>query len=175
MEEKPRSATVHGMYYGLITGVALVIFSLILFIADLYMNRYVSSISYLFLIAGMVYGALEYRKKYRNGVMTYSQAFSSCFMIGLFAGVVAAIYAYIFAQFIHPAFVQEILEQSREKMMTQNPNMSEEQMEVAMQWTSKFTTPVMMMVWGFVAYVFISAIISLIAAIFVKKEAVVSV
>ena len=170
MEEKSRSTTVHGMYFGLITGLAIVIFSLILFITDIYMNRLVSSISYLFLIAGMVYGALEYRKNYRNGFMTYGQAFSTCFMIGLFAGVVAAIYMYVFAQFIHPGFVQEILDKSREQILTQNPNMPEEQLETAMQWTAKFTSPIMMMVWGFVAYVFFSVIISLIAAIFVKKE-----
>lgn len=175
MEEKSRSATVQGLYFGIITGLAIVIFSLVLYIADLYMNRYVSAISYLFLIAGMIYGAMEYRKKFRKDIMTYGQAFSSCFMIGLFASIVVAFYSYIFAQFIHPGFVQEILDQSREKLMEQNSNLSEDQIEAAMQYTEKFTTPVMMMIWGFVGYVIVSAIISLIAAIFVKKEEVVSV
>jgi len=170
MEEKTRSTTVHGMYYGLITGLAIVIFSLILFISDLYQNQWINSIGYLFLIAGMVYGALEYRKKYNHGLMTYGKAFSSCFMTGLFAGLVVAIYMYVFAQYIHPGFAQEILEKSREKLMTQHPDMPDDQVEIAMQWTAKFTTPLMMMIWGFVAYVFFTVIIGLIASIFLKKE-----
>jgi hypothetical protein len=170
MEEKSRSATVNGIYYGLMTGAGLIILSLILFLTDLYMNKGVSAIGYLVLIAGMVYGAIDYRKKYLNGFMTYGKAFSTLFMIGLFAGVVSAIYMFVFAQYIHPGFAQEILEQSRQEMMKQNTNLSDEQIETALSYTAKFTTPLMMMVWGFITYVVISAIIGLLAAIFIKKE-----
>lgn len=170
MEEKVRSTTTQGLYYGLITGAGLIILSLILFIAGLYMNRWISSISYLVLIGGMVYGTLDYRKTYLNGFMTYGKAFSTCFMIGLFAGLAGAIYTFIFAQFIHPGFVQEILDKAREQMVTGNPNMSEEQMDTALAWTAKFTTPIMMMIWGFISYALISAVIGLLAAIFLKKE-----
>ncbi len=62
MEEKLRTTTVNGIYYGLMTGAGLIIISLILFLTDLYMNKGVSSIEYLVLIAGMVYGAIDYRK-----------------------------------------------------------------------------------------------------------------
>lgn len=110
MEEKSRSTTINGIYYGLMTGAGLIILSLILFLADLYMNKGVSSIGYLVLIAGMVYGAIDYRKKYLNGFMTYGKAFTTLFMIGLFAGLVASIYMYLFAAMIHPGFPQEILE-----------------------------------------------------------------
>lgn len=54
--------------------------------------------------------------------------------------------------------------------MNQNANLSEEQIETALSYTAKFTTPVMMMVWGFITYIVISAIIGLLAAIFIKKE-----
>lgn len=140
MEEKVRTTTTQGLYYGLITGAGLIILSLILFIAGLYMNKMVSSISYLVMIAGMVYGTLDFRKTYTNG--------------------------FIFAQFIHPGFVQEILDQSRENILKSNPEMPEEQMEMAMEWTAT----VMMMVWGFIINTIISAVIGLLAALFLKKE-----
>ena len=170
MEEKIRSTKVHGLYYGLATGACLVVLSLILFLIDQYMNRWLSSISYLILIAGMVFGAYEYRRIYRNGFMTYGEAFSACFWIGLVAGLVAAVYVFVFAKFIHPGFVQEVLDQSREKMIAQNPNMTEEQIEVGMTWAARFTSSVMMMIFGFIAYAMISAVVALIAAIFLKKE-----
>jgi hypothetical protein len=170
MEEKPRSVLSNGIFYGLITGAALIVFSLIMFLLDLYLNRAVSWIGYLFLVAGMIWGTLEFRKKETNGFLTYGRAFSSCFWIGLFAGIVASVYLFVFVQFIHPAFINELLDQMREKMLTSNPNMSEDQMEQAISMSSKFMSPVMMTVWGLAAYAAISAVIALILAIFLKKE-----
>jgi len=170
MEEKSRSTTVQGMYFGAITGIAIIIFSLLLYVADLHMNRSVTWISYLFLLGGMIWGTLDYRKKYLNGFMSYGKAFSTTFMIGLFAGILGSIYIFVFAQFIHPGFIQEIMEQSREQIVNSNPNLSEEQVEQALAISSKFTSPVMMMIWGVVMYAIFSAILGLIAAIFLKKE-----
>ncbi len=55
-------------------------------------------------------------------------------------------------------------------MVNTNPEMSEDQLETALAMTEKFTTPVMMMVMGFITYTVLSAVISLIASIFLKKE-----
>lgn len=170
MEEKVRTTTTQGLYFGLITGAGLIIFSLILFIAGVYMNKAVSSISYLVLIAGMVYGTLDFRKTYANGFLSYGKAFSVCFKIGLFASLVAAVYAFIFAQFIYPGYIGELLEQSREQVLKSNPEMGDEQLEIAMEWTAKFTTPVMLMVLGFIMNTIGSAVIALLAALFLKKE-----
>ena len=170
MEEKVRSISVQGIYYGLITGAGLIILSLILFIAGLSQNKWLSSISYLILIAGMIYGTYDYREKYLKGFITYGKAFTTCFLIGLFAGLAASIYIYVFAQFIHPGIVNEVIEQARQQMVNTNPEMSEDQLETALAMTAKFTTPVMMMVIGFITYTVLSAVISLIAAIFLKKE-----
>jgi hypothetical protein len=170
MEEKPRSVTKHAMYYGLITGAALIIFSLILYIANLHMNRTLGYISFLILIGGMVWGTLEYRKQSQNGFMTYGKAFTSCFMIALFAAILSAFYTFVFAEFIHPGFSQEILDKAREQMMSGGQQMTDEQIDQALTWTQRFTTPVMLAIWGLITYVAISAVISLIAAIVLKKE-----
>ncbi len=170
MEEKTRTTTVNGIYFGLATGAGLVVLSLILFLTDLLMNRWLSSVGYLILIAGMVYGTLEYRKNYLSGFMSYGKAFSVLFKIGMFAGLVSAIYMFVFAEFIHPGFVQEILEKSREEMLSKNPNLTEEQLEMGLSWAAKFTSPVAMMIIGFLMNLLASAVIGLIAATFLKKE-----
>jgi hypothetical protein len=170
MEEKPRSVASNGIYYGLITGTVMIVFSLIMFLLDLYLNKAVNWIGYIFLIAGMVYGTLEFRKKYSNGFLTYGKAFTSCFWIGLFAGIIASIYLFVFIQFIHPGFINEMLDQARESMVTSRPEMTEEQVEQALSMSAKFMTPVMMVIWGLVAYAAVSAVIGLILAIFLKKE-----
>ncbi len=170
MEEKSRTPISNGLIWGLITGVVLIVFSLVMFLADLYMNKAVNWIGYVFLIAGMVYGTLEFRKKYTGGFLTFGKAFSSCFWIGLFAGIVSTIYFFVFIQYIHPGFINELMEQSRTTIMTANPNMSDEDVERAVEMSSKFMSPVMMTIWGLVMYALMSAIFSLILAIFLKKE-----
>jgi hypothetical protein len=170
MEEKPRTVLSNGRYFGLITGAAMIVFSLIMFLSDLYLNQAVNWIGYIFLIAGMVYGTLEYRKKYSNGFLSYGKAFSSCFWIGIFAGIIASVYFYIFVQFIHPGFINELLDQMRANMIESNPEMSDDQMEQAISMSAKFMSPVMMTLWALAGYAAVSAIIGLILAIFLKKE-----
>jgi hypothetical protein len=48
--------------------------------------------------------------------------------------------------------------------------MTDEQVEQALEISAKFMTPVMMAIWTFVGYIIASAIIGLLAAIFLKKE-----
>jgi hypothetical protein len=170
MEEKTRSTSVQALHYGIITGAAMIVLSLILYIANLYMNRALGFLSLLLLIGGMAWGTLEYRKTYLNGFISYGKAFSLCFMIGLYAAILSAIYTFVFAEFIYPGFTQELLEKARENMISGGQEMSEQQIETALEWTKKFTTPVMITVWGFVTSLFFSAVIGLIAAIFLKKE-----
>jgi hypothetical protein len=170
MEEKPRSASMHAVNFGLLTGGAMIVYSLILYIANLYMNRPLGYVSFLILVGGMVWGTLVFRKQSLNGFMSYGKAFSTCFMIAIFAAILSAVYTYIFATFLHPGFSQEILEKSREELMNSGRQMTDEQIEQALSWTEKFTTPVMLAIWGLISTAVISAIISLIAAIFLKKE-----
>jgi hypothetical protein len=170
MEEKPRSSTTHGLYYGLTTGAVLIVFSLLLFITNLYLNKWLSTVGYAILLGGMIWGTMEYRKKYLNGFMSYGQAFGLGFKIGLFAGILGAIYMFFFAQFINPGFTQELLDQTREQMMERSGDMSEEQMEQAIAISAKFMSPPMMAVWSLLYYIVFGAIASLITAIFLKKE-----
>ncbi|MCX6286222.1 MAG: DUF4199 domain-containing protein [Bacteroidetes bacterium] len=167
MDEKKPSVASNALNYGLITGAVLIVYSLLLYIANLYMNKSLGYISYLFLLGGMVWGTLEYRKKAANGFLTYGQAFTSCFLIGLIAGILGAVYMFIFAQFINPGLINEIIDQARVSM--QGKNLTDDQIETALDYTRKFTSPILMMIFGFILYAIISAILGLLAAIFLKK------
>lgn len=170
MEENKQSPIMNGLIYGLMTGGVIIVFSLIMFLLNQHMNKALTWISYLFLLGGMILGTLQYRKKVEGNYLTYGQAFASCFWIGLFAGLLATIYMFIFVNYIHPGFIQELMEQQREAMLQSKPDLSEEQLDTAMAFASKFTSPVMMVIFGLVGYAVVSAILSLIAAIFLKKD-----
>jgi len=168
MEEEKRTPSMNALTYGVIAGVVMIVYSLLLFIANLYLNKWLGYLGFILLIAIMAWGTMDYRKKQMNGFMTYGQAFSSCFMIGLFAAIIGAIYMFIFASYIHPGLQNEIIDQARERLASR-PGMSDEMMDNALSYTQKFTTPVMMTIFSLIMYIFWAAVIGLILGIFLKK------
>jgi hypothetical protein len=170
MEEKPKSSTSNALTYGLITGAVMIVYSLILYLLNLHLNQYLGYISFLILIGGMVYGTIQFRDKFMNGFITYGKAYSSGFMIALFAGLVGAVYAFVFYKFIAPDVVREILDMTRQKIMTRSPEMSDEQLEQAMNMTAKFMTPPAMSIFLLLYCIIIGAVAGLITSAFIRKE-----
>jgi hypothetical protein len=170
MEEKQTSLSIHTLIYGVGTGIGLIVFSLIMYVANLYMNQTLGYLAYIIMIGGMIVGSLQYRKVQLKGFMTYGQAFSTNFLIGLFASIISIIFFFFYMKYINTGFLQEMLEMTRHKMEAKAGNMSQEQMDQALAMTERFMTPVWMVIWGFLAYTFFAAIFSLIIALFVKKK-----
>tara|TARA_Y100000385_G_C13096060_1_gene641388 strand:+ start:150 stop:485 length:336 start_codon:yes stop_codon:yes gene_type:complete len=105
-----------------------------------------------------------------DGFLDYKGAFSAGFYTGLIASLIAGIFAYVYAQYIDIGLTEEILMQAETEMLENNPNMTDEQIDQALTMTEKFTSPAMMGVWGFVGNLVVSTILSLIIAIFAKRE-----
>jgi hypothetical protein len=170
MEEKQTSLGMHTMIYGVGTGLALIVYSLILYVSNQYMNTYLGYGSFLIMVAGMVYGSLQYRKNQMKGFMTYGQAFSANFLIGLFATIISTIFFFFYIRYINTGLIDEILAQVRTKMEAKAGSMSQEQMDQAMSYTERFMTPVWMVIWGLLGNAFWGAIFALVIAIFIKKK-----
>jgi hypothetical protein len=170
MENQTKSISSNALTYGAITGAALIVFSLLLYVLNLYMNKPLSYVAYGLLIGGMFWGTFQYRKLYSNGFLSYGKAFTSSFLIGLIASVISIIYFIIYLKFINTGFMQEMMEQTRMQMEASSSGMSEEQMEKALEYTAKFMQPGWMVGFGLLMYIFLSAIFAAVIGIFVKKE-----
>lgn len=170
MEEKPKSVAMNGITYGIITGVVMILFDLILYLFNLHLDANVTWIVYVILIGGMIWGTLDYRKKVLSGFMSYGKAFSTSILIALFATILVAVYTFLFFQVIAPDAVQDVIELSRQSALERNPEMTDEQLEQAMQMTSFAMTPIGMAIMGMVSQFIIGVILSLITSIFLKKE-----
>ena len=160
----------HTLIWGCYTGIALIIFTLIIYVANLYMNTALQYFSYLFLIAGMVIGALLYRKAQPNGFMTYGRAFRVTFLIGLFASIVSMIFSYFYVKYINTGLIDEILVIARQKVEEELGSAGQEQIDQAMVWTERFTTPLWLTVAGFLGITFWSAIFALIISFFLQRK-----
>ncbi len=167
MEQKPVSLMKSSMISGLYLGIVLILFSVVLYVAGLTFETWVQYISYPILIVGAVYAQVNYRKSL-GGEMTYGQALGVGLMSIIFASVLSSIYTYLLYAVIDPGLLDQVKIMSEQKILEQG--IPEEQLDTAMNMAMKFQTPPVMAVMGIVGGAFIGLIISLITAIFTKKN-----
>jgi hypothetical protein len=167
--EKPKTssakvALVHGIYMGL----ALIVVSLILYLLGLNHESWAQYVSYAVMIALTVVFVLQWRNNYNDGYISYGSAFGNGFLTILFGAIISAVYAYVFFSFIAPGELQFMIDKAEQDMYERG--MSEEEIEMGMQWTKMMISEYMLPVWVIVGSAFWGAIISAILAIFLKKE-----
>ncbi len=155
--------------YGLLAGIFMIALSLILWLVGMMENSWLNSLGYLILAFAMYIGATNWRDKLNGGWMTYGEVFKTGFFVTLIAAILAMVYNYAFFEFIEPGFMASKMAEAENAMLEANPNMSDEALETAMGWTAKFTSPIMLTIFGFIGTVIFGTIISLIVAIFAKK------
>jgi len=143
-------------------------------IFDIDRESYLSFISYLILLGGIIWGSKIYRDNYSGGFITYGKSFSVGFLVGLFGSILVSIFFFIFLKYIDPATFAEILENTLNKtelnILESNPDISDQDLEQVLSMTEKFTTQFTVTAGVFIMYVISSVIFSLVASIFIKKE-----
>jgi len=170
MENNKQSAFASAFSPGIIISAALILFSLVLFLLDVSYDSKLNYISYAILAIGLWWAITSFRNKQEGGFISYGGAFSSGFYVGIVISVITAIFTYIYVQYINQGMIDEILVKAEEEMLTKNPDMSDADVEMALSYVEKFTSPAIMAAFGFFGNLLASTIFSLIIAIFAKRE-----
>jgi len=168
MENKP-SLFQHTMTWGAITGIVLIVYSLILYLAHQTYNQALGFLSYVLLIAGIIIGSMAYRDKVLGGFISYKDAFVTGLLITIFAGILSSFFSFILIRYIDPSVVEQSMAKAEEKLIARG--MSEDDIEMAMEKSREFMGSPLMVLVGLLSFAFIGTIISLITAAIVKKEA----
>lgn len=169
MEDSNRLLLKSTMNNGAILGLALIIFTLLLWMLDATTNRNLSFISYGIIIAGLYLAIKSFRDQEQGGYITYGRALGAGTLTSVFAGIITSFFTFLLYTLIDPGLIDKtylIMEQAY-----YDAGMSDNQIEAAMSIAKRFTNPVMMMVLGFLGSVLMGFIFSLILSIFLKKEA----
>jgi len=154
--------------YGVIIALAIIVFSLILFLLNLKQGSGLEYLTYVILLAGIVLVQLNYRNKYQGGFITYGEAFKIGMLSSLFLAIIMGIYTFIFFQYIDPGAMEEGMALAEQKMMDRG--MSDMEIEQGMAIAKMFQGVGMYTFFAVVGNFIIGMVISLITAIFVKKE-----
>lgn len=168
MEDKNPSLGRITFIYGLLLALAMIVFSLILFILDLDQNKYIQFISYVILLVGIIWSQIHFRDKYSGGFLNYGRSFSVGFLTALFAAIVMSIYAYVYFAYIDPGALQDAMIRAEEEMLSRG--LEDMEVEQALIWAEKMQKPWIYAMWALLGNVLIGVIMALITAVFTKRE-----
>ncbi len=170
-ESKKASVRKIGLNYGLLLSLATITLSIVVYVMGLSAEQpwWKSLLNFVFMGA-IIYMGLKAFRTENGGFLSLGDALKTGLAISLIAGIIGAIFTYIFVNFIEPDFIANLLVVTREKMITQNPNMTQDQVDTAMGYTEKFMSPFIMTAIALIASLFFGFIISLIEGLILKKD-----
>lgn len=171
MEENIEKVTTRsaGIRYGLILAVISIAYFLVLSFAGLAGKG--GMWSYLGIIPSIIVIVLaqKYFKDNGDGFMDFGQGFGVGFWTILISSIISNIFTYIYVKFVDTGFAQAILDNSREQMEA-GGNMTDSQIDQAMEMTAKFTSPEMIVAFGLFFGLLIGCIVVLVITLFTQKK-----
>ena len=175
MEEKI-SASKSALSFGTLFGVFMVLEFVILYVLDIdpitnpSVGIVVNSLNYLLLpILLITFGCNNYKKKLNFGFISFGESLKIGVTICLIAGLIYALFSIAF-NMVFPEYIEEVLKKTKQVMLQQNPELTSEQLEMAITMTKKFMSPMLMVPVTVAMFSFIGLFYALIIGAIVKNE-----
>lgn len=168
MEEKRQTANATGAYYGLLTGIGLIIFNLLLYILNLQSSPYIGYFNYLIMIAAVWFAITSHRDKFQNGAISYGKSLSVGVLTMIYASFILAIYMYIYYKFIDVEAIDRYLLEAEDALYKMG--YSEDLIEQSIKTQKLFAGAGFFAFSSFLTYAIQGTVISLIVAIFTKRD-----
>jgi len=153
---------------GLILGLIGIVYTLVMYFMDLTINKIQGYVFLLILIVALFFLLKSYRDNYLHGYMTYGQAVGAGVVIFLYYSIIMAIFTYILYAIIDTGLIDKQLAAAEELMAKRG--LPQEAMDAGLKVQKKMMKPEIMAPLGIFGNMLYGVIMSLIVAIFVKKE-----
>lgn len=154
--------------FGLILGLTIVIYTLVLHFLGASQNKAAGWVSVIFMAVAVQVGTKSFRDKFQGGYISYGRAVGSGMLIVVFGSLIQSFFIYIFYTYISPESLQDIFIAMEDAMLQQGS--SDEEIEMATKMLKAYTGPLTMAITAVFGSAFWGLIISLITSAFLKKE-----
>lgn len=152
---------------GLIISLALILTSVIIYIAGQTTNKSLGWLNAVIIIGGLIWACINYAKQ-SNGNVTFGNVFAHGFKTTAGFTVIFIIYSVIAAKFLFPEMIDQSMEQARIEMEKKG-NLSEDQIEQGLSMAKRFFMP--FLIGGtLVIFAIIGVVGSVLGAAFAKKN-----
>ncbi|GAA4452669.1 hypothetical protein GCM10023189_16450 [Nibrella saemangeumensis] len=166
MEEKPSTARI-ALKWGLIIGIASILFSTVLYITEQVGNTALSLIAYVIIIVGLVMAMREYRSL-NNDYMSYGEGLGIGALTAGVSGILSSLYGVLYTNVIDPEFQSRMEDQMR--VLYEERGMSDDQIDKAMEFANMFQSPGLLFVFGVLGTIFMGFIFSLVIAAILRRN-----
>lgn len=166
MEEQASTART-ALKYGILTSVAIMVFTTILNVSGQSQNKWLAMFSYVIMIVGIVLAMKEFRET-NKGFMTYGEGLGLGSLVSAILGFFASMFAMVYIKFIDPTIMTQTLDKARADMEAQG--LDDAQIDRFMETSQKFSSPGIMFAAGVFGYLLMGFIFSLIIAAIVRRE-----
>jgi hypothetical protein len=154
---------------GAILGGVSILFSIIIYVFNLYTTQWLSWLSYAVFIGGIIYGNILFANQNDNNV-SFGNIFAHGFKTTAVTIVITVLYTVLALYVLFPDMVEKIIDLSRIEM-AKNPKMTDEMIEQGVAMTRKLFLP-FAIAGAIFGTGFLGAIGSLIGAAVAKKNPV---
>jgi hypothetical protein len=153
---------------GLILGLIGVVYTLVMYFLDLTLNRTQGYVFLIILVVSLFMLVKSYRDNYLYGYITYGKAVGAGLVIFLYYSIIIAIFTYILFAVIDPGLIDKQLAMAED--LLEKRNMPQEAMDAAINIQKKMIKPGIIAPMSILSNMLYGLVLSLIVAIFVKKE-----
>jgi len=170
MENQKSSSKQIMLNHGMILGLVSVLMSVVIYAMGLiYEQDWKVALLSFIIMAVITFMGLKKFKEGNNNLLSLGQALKIGLGIALIGGIIGVLYNQIFINFIEPDFMENMMKVGEQKMLEQNPNMTDEQLEVAKGMQEKMSSPLIGAAFGIIGSLFFGFIISLIEGLILKR------
>jgi hypothetical protein len=167
-ETEKTSVSQMGIRSGVVYGLIMIIYSLILNFTGLAMNQTMGYLSWVIIIGAVIWAHIEY-KKANGGFMEYSEGLGLGIITILIGGLISGVFSVIYMTLIDNNFIKNMLTQIREQLDKQ-PNLNDEQIDAVMKFYEWMFQPHWLFLIGLLSSAIVGLIISAIVSIFTQKS-----
>jgi len=171
MENQKASVKKIALSYGLILALLTITVSVIVYVMGMHLDQpwWQSVLNFVIMTGCIVYG-LKAFKKDNGGYLSLGESLKTGLAISLVAGLIGSLFTLLFITVIEPDFATQMLDATRDKMIEQNPNLTDEQLDMTLSISEKMMSPGIMFAIGIIVSLFIGFIISLISGLILKNN-----
>ena len=120
------------------------------------------------LLIAIIVTQLDIRTRVYDGKIVFGQAFTSGMLFVAYVAAVFSVFTLLFYLFIGPGVLDEMVVIAENTLRERG--LTEDQIDAQMQFLEKIFTPVGMFIMVIIGYLFVGAIMSLIASLFTQRN-----
>lgn len=164
---QPISTARTALKWGVILGVALIIYSLFLYLTDNIGNSKLGWVSFVVSIGGLVLAMRDYRTL-NGGYMSYSEGLTIGTLTSGVSGLLSSLFSVFYTTVIDTGVMERMVDKTRDQL--EESGLPDEQIEQQIKFVEMFQSPGLTFAFGVIGAVIFGLLLSLVISAIMRRN-----